>query len=106
MSLALYHDAECQRPVSDADPFISKHTNAGEAVTTVLYIGNDGKRKGVSSDVAGEIALIYTNLKVQLEGLQVQLEIALSPSISTKSKRGSAAKSRSICVAVTVIVSF
>ena len=80
MSLALYHDAECQRPVSDADPFISKHTNAGEAVTTVLYIGNDGKRKGVSSDVAGEIALIYTNLKVQLEGLQIQLEIALSPS--------------------------
>ena len=80
MALNLYHDAECQRPVSDADPFISKHTNAGEAVVTKLYIGNDGKRKGVSSDVAGEIALIYTNLKVQLEGVQIQLEIALSPS--------------------------
>ena len=80
MALGLYHDAECQRPVSDADPFISKHTNAGEAVVTKLYIGNDGKRKGVSTDVAGEIDLIYTNLKVQLEGLQIQLEVALSPS--------------------------
>ena len=80
MALGLYHDAECQRPVSDADPFVSKHTNAGEAVTTKIYIANDGKRKGVNTDVPGEINLIYTNLKVQVEGRQIQLEAALSPS--------------------------
>ena len=80
MALGLFHDAECQRPVSDADPFVSKHTNAGEAVTTKLYIANDGKRKGVNTDVPGEINLIYTNLKVQVEGRQILLEGSLSPS--------------------------
>lgn len=80
MALNLYHDKDCLRPVSDADPFISKHTNAGEPVVTKLYIGNDGKRKGVSTDTPGEIALIYTNLKVQLEGVQVKLEQALNSS--------------------------
>ena len=80
MALGLYHDSECQRPVSDADPYVSKHTNAGEPVVTKLYIGNDGKRKGVNTDVPGEIALIYTNLKIQVEGRQIQLEASLSPS--------------------------
>lgn len=80
MALGLYHDAECQRPVSDADPYVSKHTNAGEPVVTKLFIANDGKRKGVNTDVPGEIALIYTNLKVQVEGRQIQLEATLSPS--------------------------
>ena len=80
MALGLYHDEECQRPVSDADPFVSKHTNAGEPVVTKLFIGNDGKRKGVNTDVPGEIALIYTNLKIQVEGRQIQLEASLSPS--------------------------
>ena len=61
-------------------PFVSKHTNAGEPVVTKLFIGNDGKRKGVNTDVPGEIALIYTNLKIQVEGRQIQLEASLSPS--------------------------
>ncbi len=38
MALGLFHDEECQRPVSDADPFVSKHTNAGEPVVTKLFI--------------------------------------------------------------------
>lgn len=61
---------------------VSRHTSAGESKTVPVYLINDGKRAGVPSEAPNTMVLLYSNLKVSLEGKTATLQQELQASTS------------------------
>jgi hypothetical protein len=67
--------------ISDANPLQTKHSSEGEAVVIPAYVSNDGKRSAVQND-SNPPPLIYTNLRIQVQGVAYVLQQALRSDIS------------------------
>jgi hypothetical protein len=68
--------------VSDSNPIQTKHSSEGEPVIASVYLSNDGKRANVPTDTVGQVPLIYTNIRIQVQGVAYVLQSALTADIS------------------------
>lgn len=81
MALYLALNQDASGVVSEQNPIQTKHSSEGEPVVVPVYLFNDGKRKNVANDT-NPPPLIYTNLRLQIEGVAYVLQQNLQSTIS------------------------
>lgn len=81
MALYLCLNQDGTGVVSEQNPIQTKHTTAGEPIERPVYLFNDGKRKGVENDT-NPPKLVYTNLRIAIEGVSNELANPLGNSKS------------------------
>jgi hypothetical protein len=82
MALFLALQPDGTSVVSDLNPIQTKHSSDGEEVVTPVYICNNGKRANVPNDT-NPPPLIYTNIRVELRGVEYTLAQAVDANISS-----------------------